>query len=194
MSEQLEVIGEERLIAEPEGAEGSTAAAAPESAAHAGSVTAAAAASPAEGSSPRLRPDPLYHWILLGLSSAIVVLSIVLSVRNQTQVLVPVLGAPIPELCLMRKWSGHGCPGCGMTRCFISLGHGDLSAAWSYNPAGLWLFAIVLFQLPYRGLQLWRIRRSLPEIRTGWLAQYALGLLAVAMIAQWLLRLAGVTF
>ena len=81
-----------------------------------------------------------------------------------------------------------------MTRCFISLGHGDLSAAWSYNPAGLWFFAIVLFQLPYRSLQLWRIRHGLPEIRTGWLAQYALGFLAVAMIAQWLLRLAGVTF
>jgi hypothetical protein len=49
----------------------------------------------------------------------------------------------------------------------------------------------VLFQIPYRTVQLWRIRRGLPELRTGWLAQYALGFLAVAMIGQWLLKVTG---
>jgi hypothetical protein len=143
---------------------------------------------------PGLRPDPLFHKTILALCSAIVVLSMILSVRSGTRVLLPVVGTPLPELCMMKRWSGVGCPGCGMTRCFISLGHGDLAAAWSYNPAGLWFFAIVLFQIPYRAVQLWRIRRGLPELRTGWLAQIALGLLGVAMVGQWLLKIGGVEF
>lgn len=143
-------------------------------------------------SGPRWRPDPQFHWTMLALSVTIVVLSVVLSVRDQTQVTLPVIGSPLPELCMSKRWFNAGCPGCGMTRCFISLGHGDLAAAWSYNPAGLWFFAIVLFQIPYRIAQLVRIRRGLPELRTGWLAQFALGLLAVLMIGQWLLKVAGV--
>lgn len=141
---------------------------------------------------PGLRPDPLFHRTLLLLCLAVVALSIVLSVHDRSRVVVPVLGAPLPELCMLKRYANMGCPGCGMTRCFISLGHGDLAGAWSYNPAGLWFFAIVLFQIPYRAVQLWRIRRGLPELRTGRLAQISLGFLAVAMIGQWLLRVAGV--
>jgi hypothetical protein len=143
---------------------------------------------------PRLRPDPLFHRTILLLCAGIVVLSMILSVRSGTRVLLPVVGTPLPELCMMKRWTGAGCPGCGMTRCFISLGHGDLAAAWSYNPAGLWFFAIVLFQIPYRAAQLWRIRRGLPELRIGWLAQFALGFLAVAMVGQWILKVGGVQF
>ena len=150
---------------------------------------------PAQPASPlRLRPDPLFHRTILVLCSAIVILSMVLSVRSGTRVLLPIVGTPLPELCMMKRWTGVGCPGCGMTRCFISLGHGDLAAAWSYNPAGLWFFAIVLSQIPYRTIQLWRIRRGLPELRTGWLAQIALGFLAVAMVGQWLFKMGGLQF
>jgi hypothetical protein len=143
---------------------------------------------------PRLPPDALFHRTLLLLCLGIVVLSVVLSVRDRRQVLLPVLGSPLPELCLMKRYTGHGCPGCGMTRCFISLGHGDLAAAWSYNPAGLWFYAIVLFQIPYRAVQLWRIRRGLPELRTGRLAQVSLGILAALMVGQWVLKICGVQF
>ena len=144
------------------------------------------------GPGPVVRPDPLFQRTILILSLAVIALSVVLSVRSGTRVILPGLGLPLPELCMMKKYTNFGCPGCGLTRCFISLGHGDLAAAWSYNPAGLWFYAIVLFQIPYRAIQLWRIRRGLPELRTGWLAQISLGVLAVAMIGQWLLRICGV--
>jgi hypothetical protein len=141
-----------------------------------------------------LRPDPLYHGVLLAMCSAIVVLSFLLSVRNQTRVVLPWVNVPLPELCMMRRMTGLGCPGCGMTRCFISLARGDVAAAWSYNPAGLLMFAVIAFQIPFRSLQLWRIRRGLPELRTGLAAQIILITLAAAMIGQWALRLAGVQF
>ena len=140
------------------------------------------------------RPDPLYHVVLLVMCTVVLVLAAVLSVRNGTQVVVPLIGQPLPELCFARRWTGHGCPGCGMTRSFISLMHGDFASAWSYNPSGPLLFAMMATQIPFRSVQLWRIRRGLPEWNTGWTAQVLLGILAVLMIGQWALRMFGVTF
>jgi uncharacterized protein DUF2752 len=140
------------------------------------------------------RPDPLFHFVLLALSSVVLLLALALSVRGQTQVVLPLLGVPLPELCMMRRTMGFDCPGCGMTRCFIALAHGDVASAWSYNPAGLWLFAIMAFQIPYRSYQLWRIRRGRSEIMLSRTAQVVLGTLAVVLIGQWALRLSGVAF
>lgn len=140
------------------------------------------------------RPDPLFHIVLLGLSSATIVCAALLAVRGQTQVIIPVIRLPIPELCMLRRTWGLDCPGCGLTRCFIALVHGDFSSAWSYNPAGLWFFLIVAFQIPFRALQLWRIRHGRREIILSRTSQVALGLLAIALVVQWALRLAGVQF
>ena len=140
------------------------------------------------------RPDPLYHTVILVICVAVMVLSLLLSVREERQVLVPLLGLPMPELCTFRRFTGMGCPGCGMTRCFISLAHGDLRAAWRYNPAGPLLFAILAFQIPFRLVQLACIRRGLPELRMGWWPQALFGVLGVLMVGQWLLRLVGVAF
>jgi hypothetical protein len=178
---QLEILGEESLLGQPSDAMPANSDVSDRSL-------------PAGKSALHWRPDPLFHVVLLLVCAGVVSLSVVLSVRDRTQVLLPVLSTPLPELCLAKRMSGVGCPGCGMTRCFISLGHGDLAAAWSYNPAGVWFFAVVLFQVPYRALQLWRIRRGLPELRTGWLAQVSLGILAVGMVSQWLLKLCGLDF
>jgi hypothetical protein len=142
----------------------------------------------------RLRPDPLYHATVLGICTAVMVLAVLLSVRNERQVLLPVFNSPLPELCMMKRWTGQGCPGCGMTRCFISLAHGDWRAALHYNPAGPLLFAMMAFQIPFRIVQLVRIRRGLPELRMGKLPQVLFGILGVLMIGQWLLRFFGISF
>jgi hypothetical protein len=140
------------------------------------------------------RPDPLYHVVWLALCSGVLVLASLLSVRGTTQVVLPVLGLPLPELCMMRRMWGIDCPGCGITRCFIALAHGDAASAWSYNPAGLWLFAIMAFQIPFRTYQLCRIRRGRAEVVLSGTVQVALGAFAVALIAQWALRLSGLQF
>jgi uncharacterized protein DUF2752 len=140
------------------------------------------------------RPDPLYHLVLLLLCSATILLALPLSIRSQSQVVEPLVGIPLPELCMMRRTLGIGCPGCGLTRCFIALAHGDVASAWSYNPAGIWLFAIMAFQIPFRSLQLVRIRRRLPEIAMHRTAPIALSIFAIVLLAQWIIRLAGVAF
>jgi len=142
----------------------------------------------------RIPPDPQYHLVVLAICSGVIVLALLLSVREETQVLMPVLGAPLPELCMMKQMTGASCPGCGMTRCFISLAHGDVRAALHYNPAGLLLFSILAFQIPYRITQLVRLRRGSPELRMGIWPQILFGILGILMVGQWVLRGLGIGF
>ena len=139
-------------------------------------------------------PDRKFHLVWLCLAGSVVLLSMVMQIRNSQEVNVPFTQIPLPELCSFRRMTGMDCAGCGMTRCFISLGHGDLPAAWKYNPAGILLYAIVLFQVPFRGWQLWRIRRGLPEIHLGQFAYGVMIVFAVLMVAQWGFKQAAVFF
>jgi hypothetical protein len=138
------------------------------------------------------RSDSSYHILLLTLCGGVLLLAFILSIRGQTQVVLPLVNVPLPELCMSRRTFGIPCPGCGLTRCFISLARGDAAAAWSYNPAGLLLFAIIAFQVPFRAWQLFRIRHGRPEVALHRTAYVALVAVAVIMVGQWALRLMGV--
>lgn len=46
------------------------------------------------------------------------------------------------DVCSLHRLTGLPCPGCGLTRGFVALTHGDLAAAADLNP-----FALVLFPL-----------------------------------------------
>jgi hypothetical protein len=142
----------------------------------------------------RPRNDVLFHGVILALCGAIALLAATMSVHEGRQVLMPVLNAPLPELCHMKRWTGVNCPGCGMTRAFISLGHGRLADAAAYNPGAFLLFPVILLQIPYRGVQLWRHRRGLPELRFQFGGQWTVGILAVVLVGQWILRLCGIGF
>ncbi|MEI6219564.1 MAG: DUF2752 domain-containing protein [bacterium] len=87
---------------------------------------------------------------------------------------------PAIQLCMFRHWTGLPCPGCGITRAFCAIGHGELRAAWDYNPLSLPFYAaaIGLLFLPL-------IRWKLPDLWNRlniffWLARGAV-LLVIAM-------------
>lgn len=131
-----------------------------------------------------------HHWIFLGLSTAVLVSALVLGIQGGEQVVVPVLGLTLPEACYFKRLFGFGCPGCGLTRCFISLTHGDFSGAWRFNPAGYLCFAVVAFQIPYRALQIWRLSHDRAEWRPVRLsATIGCGVVA-ALLVQWVWRYA----
>lgn len=134
---------------------------------------------------PARPPDRRFHVVWLCLAAGVVLLSTLMQIRNSQQVTVPLTQIPLPELCSFRRMTGMDCAGCGMTRCFISLGHGDVLGAWNYNPAGILLYGIVLFQIPFRGWQLWRIQRGLPEVHLSSYGYSGMVLFAVLMVAQW---------
>jgi hypothetical protein len=50
--------------------------------------------------------------------------------------------SPVP-LCLIKSLTGLACPGCGMTRAFLLIGHGRFADAAATHPASLPAYAIV---------------------------------------------------
>ena len=136
-------------------------------------------------------PDWLFHVTWLVLPALAIGLSVVLEIRGTRQVIVPVINQPLPELCSFRRMLGIDCAGCGLTRSFISIGHGRLADAWSYHPAGLVLYAMAAFQLPYRSVQLWRLSRGQRELRMGKSANGLVFTLAVFLLVVWIVRIWG---
>ncbi|MEZ6098912.1 MAG: DUF2752 domain-containing protein [Pirellulaceae bacterium] len=127
------------------------------------------------------------HWIFLIASLAILFAALALRPPTQSQLSVPGSHLAMPELCMSRRIIGLSCPGCGLTRTFVSLAHGQWEAAWRYNPVGILLFVAVAFQVPLRILQLWRIGCEKPPIDLRW--GYGIMIaICIALFVQWIVR------
>ena len=50
--------------------------------------------------------------------------------------------SPVP-LCLVNGFTGLDCPGCGMTRAFLLIGHGRFADAAAMHPASIPAYLIV---------------------------------------------------
>ena len=74
-------------------------------------------------------------------------------------------------VCPFRALTGLPCPGCGMTRAWISLLHGDLSAAFRFHPL-FWAVPVLLVFLLTDGRPTGRktIDRAVPiAVAGGWI-------------------------
>lgn len=98
-------------------------------------------------SSNRSPQRSLSYCLWLASSVVVLLLSWVMSTGDGRQVVLPGVGV-IPETCTLHTRFGVDCPGCGLTRSFIHLAHGNLRAAWSLNPVSLLLFIFVASQIP----------------------------------------------
>lgn len=85
--------------------------------------------------------------------------------------------------CFFKVLTGYDCPGCGSQRAFHSLLHGDVAAAWGYNPfvffavpAALWYFTVEALRKRYPRLH---ARTCHPLITTAVL---------IGVVAWWILR------
>jgi len=73
---------------------------------------------------------------------------------------VSLFGVDIPVLCGWRRMTSIPCPGCGLTRSFSFMAHGQVMSAFHVNWFGPPGFAIVVAQVPIRAFKLWRGRPS----------------------------------
>ncbi|MBP5284325.1 MAG: DUF2752 domain-containing protein [Treponema sp.] len=63
-------------------------------------------------------------------------------------VFVSVTGHGIP--CIIYKFFGVKCPGCGMTRAAVCLGKGDFRSAFSFNALSLTVMPVLVVYLIFR--------------------------------------------
>lgn len=146
---------------------------------------------PLDSESDAPRPKWSFHIIMLSIALLVTTLSFVLYTDGPTDVVIPWLNIALPPTCSMQSMAGVDCPGCGLTRSFISLAHGQLDASLAFNPAGILMFGVVLFQIPYRIAQLWRLRRGLPAWNLNRVSLWIWGPIVVVLMVQWIGKLAS---
>ncbi len=90
-------------------------------------------------------------------------------------------GQPLGGACLSQALLHVDCPMCGMTRSFVALAHGDLSAAVGFHPAGPLLF-VAMVSLVVAVTASW-LRRTPPVLsrRRSLAALEIIALLGVAI-------------
>jgi hypothetical protein len=134
---------------------------------------------------PRTAPDNTSrHWVMLALAAGIIIAATTLQVLPDERVAVQGLSNyPLPHLCMSRAMFHLPCPGCGLTRSFIHLAHGQWQAAWNVQRLGWLLAALVVGQIPYRALIIAGQIRPLSAGASQCLAFLVVGLL----IANWAL-------
>jgi hypothetical protein len=91
------------------------------------------------------------HRQMLVVAGLVTVLAILLQVDADDQAAFCFLPRwPLPPTCMSRSLFGVECPGCGLTRSFIHLAHGDWQRSLAVHRVG-WLLALaVILQFPYR--------------------------------------------
>ena len=87
------------------------------------------------------------HVFWLGLSLAVVAASVVLSPDPQT---IALFGWELPGLCTFRRLFGIDCPGCGLTRSFVYMGHLQPRQALEMHLLGPVLYTLNLAHIPWR--------------------------------------------
>mgnify|MGYP002625485895 CR=1 FL=1 len=148
-----------------------------------------APASPPEQALPR--PRIRHHVVLLAVCSMAIGGAFVLGINKTDHISAPWLNIPLPSVCQFRNVTGLDCPGCGLTRAFVSIAHGRIAEAWQYNAASLLVFAFVLLQIPYRLIQIWRIRSGHRELYMPRTMNAILLIVAGAIFLQWVVKLVG---
>jgi hypothetical protein len=126
------------------------------------------------------------HREMLVVTCAVVVLAFVLNVRTDGRVTPAGLTDwPLPPACMSQELFGKKCPGCGLTRSFVLLAHGDWHGAWGYHRLGWLMAAAVLIQAPYR---ITALRRPDLQPLGTWVPKAFGYLLIAALIGNWLVE------
>ena len=96
----------------------------------------------------------------------------------------------LPSICPFYNLTGLPCPGCGLTRAFVCLGHGQWRASLHWHPLGWLVYGVCLLLWLRTGLFLWRgvTLWPLPPLavtRLGWCAAALILITGIARIG-WL--------
>ncbi len=119
--------------------------------------------------------------VVLPLTSAVFAVSVTWRVSD----------LPGVALCPFRAVTGLPCPGCGMTRAFCSIGHGDLARAFGYNALAPFVFLAAMLVWAHALATLLKLdsaRAALERLRP---TESAGRVMLAVTLAWWAARLLG---
>ncbi|MGN6136919.1 MAG: DUF2752 domain-containing protein [Aureliella sp.] len=158
-------------------------------AANAVAANAAAAYVAAEPAKPWLGNSDAIAAVWLVGSLLCLTLAASMAVGESRRVYLLGWSSPLPETCLTYSRFGVDCPGCGLTRTFVHMAHGQFAEAWRLSPVGCFMFAFACLQIPPAVAQLlFRARSRWVEDWGRWNDWGTAGLMA-ALVMQWLVRI-----
>ena len=128
------------------------------------------------------------HGFLLLAGLLVFCFSIWMQTDGETVVYLPGSEIPLPDVCTSKQVFGVDCPGCGLTRGFISISHGQFLRAWHFNPASFVVYILVVGQVPWQIFQLSRIRRGQFPVTSNWVYLVP-ALAAVCLVVQWVIKM-----
>jgi hypothetical protein len=125
---------------------------------------------------------------MLCFSVAVVLLSVLLETDGSQVNVKSLPSLSLPPLCASKALFNVECPGCGLTRSFVSLAHGRWNDSLTANRVGWFIAAALLLQIGYRLLAI-ALRRDHP---LGiWVPRVFGWTVIAALVGNWLLRVAG---
>lgn len=128
--------------------------------------------------------DARTHWVILGLSIAVVLAGLLLDVNPDGSIYLRGLPQyPFPIVCPLRRFFGISCPTCGMTRSIVLLLQGRIADSVTNHRLGWFVFAVIAAQVPYR---IWCLaKRRTVAYRPGLIEWTALAFLLL-LVLNWL--------
>ncbi len=87
-----------------------------------------------------------------------------------------------PGTCVFRHLTGLPCPGCGLTRSFVMLAHGDVSAGFGYNLMGPVLFTVLAVSV---AVAVWVLVSGRSGVLSRW-SSVVFSKPALAVLAVWI--------
>jgi len=129
-----------------------------------------------------------YHGLLALVSIGVIVMAATMRSEGPSDVFLPGMKVALPELCLTKSILKIPCPGCGMTRSFIAIAHGQWRRAWDFNPVSFLMFAFIAGQVPWRLWQIRRIRNHQEELNPV-IFFIPMMVMVVLLFAQWIVKI-----
>lgn len=133
------------------------------------------------------------RWLrlgLVGLCAGLLAISAALQpVAPGGEAGLSVAGRRLPELCTLKATTGVPCPGCGLTRSWVSALHGDAAASLGHHPLGWLVLLYALAQGARHGAWLAAPRRRAGIERLGGRLDRGVVLLGALLLGAWIPRL-----
>lgn len=102
------------------------------------------------------------HLLILSMIVGPLILSRILEpMPTNVEESVTLFGVKLPPICSMKRNFNLPCPGCGLTRSWVSAAHGQYSISWEYHRMGMLLMIYAIIQALRHGFWL-----AKPSVRT----------------------------